>query len=253
MCIPKGPKYFAWFTYIDNKPVCIFLNIDNNEIQKIYHYYVAFKEELSLGTILYGTMYDKKFVCENLFYLKGTEINCPFIEKLEMIKDTLNSIHCSDYLGSISFFIPKIIKKNVLVECTNLSYNVYGLLTVNNNPKIFILNQHLFPFMIKKREDYEDVYELYAYNDKNVLTFYSTALVNDYKTSHNLKKIFYKNLITYKNVEFSDNEEEEENLGDFYVECIFIPEFKKWKPYVFKGTKATVIRNLENYEKKIFG
>ena len=38
--IPKGPKYFACFTYLDNKPVCVF--IDQDKEQTIH--YVSFKE-----------------------------------------------------------------------------------------------------------------------------------------------------------------------------------------------------------------
>ena len=51
--IPKGPKLFAWFTYYNNKPICLFYN---QEQEKISTHYVCFKEELSLGTILYGTL-----------------------------------------------------------------------------------------------------------------------------------------------------------------------------------------------------
>ena len=49
--IPRGPKFFACFTYLNNKPSCIFIDKDNNKIQK----YVCFKEELCLGTLIYGT------------------------------------------------------------------------------------------------------------------------------------------------------------------------------------------------------
>ena len=29
--IPKGPKFFAWFTYLDNKPVCLFIDKDGKK------------------------------------------------------------------------------------------------------------------------------------------------------------------------------------------------------------------------------
>ena len=62
--IPRGPKFFVAFTYLDNMPVCIF--IDNNNKQTIK--YACFKEELCLGTLLYGTYIQNYFVCETIFF-----------------------------------------------------------------------------------------------------------------------------------------------------------------------------------------
>jgi hypothetical protein len=252
--IPKGPKYFAWFTYLDNKPICIFLNYENNEIQTIHHYYVSFKNILSLGTILYGTLIDKKFICENIYYNNGLHVNnTDYLEKINLMKDVLNNIRCSDYLGSISFFLPKTCKGRLLLEASNIPYTVYGILHIYSNPKLYVLTQNLCYFRIKKRIEMEDVYELFAMNDKNEYVFHSTALINDFKTSYYMKKIFYKRKVNYKNIEFSDSEDEEENVGDFFVGCIYIQEFKKWKPYILKGKRADNIKQIQNVEKKIFG
>ena len=251
--IPKGPKFFAWFTYTDNKPICIFLNHENNEIQTIRHYYVAFREELSLGTILYGTLIDKRFICEDIYYKNGLEIKDNFLDKIEIIKDTLNDIRHSEYLGSISFFLPKLGNQRLLLEASNLPYPVYGILHIYPNPKIYLVSSSLMNFMFKKREETEDVYELYALSENKEYVFYSTALVNDFKTSHFMKKIVYKKKKNYKNIEFSDSEDDEENVGDFFVGCIFIPEFKKWKPYLTKGKQIDSVRQIQFIEKKIFG
>jgi hypothetical protein len=250
--IPKGPKFFAWFTYTENKPICIFLNHENNEIQTVQHHYVAFKEELALGTILYGTMIDKRFICENIHYMNGNIINSDYLERISYMKEVLNNIRCSDYLGSISFFLPKMAKGKLLLEATNLPYTVYGILHINTHPKYYVLGQNIFNFMVKRRLEFEDVYELYGMDDKNEYVFHSTALINDFKTSHFMKKIFFKRKRNYKNVEFSDSEDEEENVGDFFVGCVYIQEFKKWKPYVSKTKRADNIRQIQNFEKKIF-
>ncbi len=95
--IPKGPKFFAWFTYSDNKPICIFLNYDNNEIQTVQHHYVAFKEDLCLGTILYGTLFDKRFICENIYYMNGNKAGNDYLEKIALMKEVLNNIRYSEY------------------------------------------------------------------------------------------------------------------------------------------------------------
>ena len=136
----------------------------------------------------------------------------------------------------------------VLLECSNLPYQVYGILQVDNRPKIAILS-HLFGHFHIKKDSLEDVYNLYALNEKNELTIYSTALVNDFKTSHFLKKIF-RIKTTYKNVEFSDDEDTPSCESSIFVSCIYIHEFKKWKPYILKQGPADSTKTILFKEKK---
>jgi hypothetical protein len=157
---------------------------------------------------------------------------------LHLIKFILqNMIKDSNYLGSISFKLPQMTNHSYILECSNLPYITYGILQGKN---IFILSSILGGFQIKKRPEMEDVYELFILNERNENIFYSTALVNDFKTSHFLKKLFYKNKTTYKNIEFSDNESDNEDNNslidkNIYVGCLYISEFKKWKPYIIKN------------------
>lgn len=266
--IPKGPKLFAWFTYYNNQCICLFCNQEQN---KIFTKYVSFKDELSLGTIIYGTLVDNYFVCESIYLYKNQIIGGNFINKLNLIKDLLMfSIKDSELNhNSISFKLPQMnnqISSKVLLECSNLPYQVYGILQIDqpqSRPKIIILH-HLFGNFIIKKGSLEDVYNLYALNEKKEPLLYSTALVNDFKTSHFLKKLF-RIKTTYKNVEFSDDENIESNVKDLesdidkdkvekldkYVSCIYIHEFKKWKPYISKQgivdfTKTIVIKEKKN-------
>jgi hypothetical protein len=248
--IPKGPKYFAWFTYLENKPICIFLHNDHNQIQTAIHHYASFKEELSLGTILYGTLIDQHFVCENLFYFKGKHVQGNYTEKLSQLKDVLNMTRNSDFNGSVSFHLPYMTQQKVLLECSNMPYAVYGILQLQSKPRLYVLQPTICTFRAKKREETEDVYELMAYNENKELSFYSTALINDFKTSHFMKKLFYKNKTTYRTSEFSDSEEEYE--GDVHVGCIFVPEFRRWKPFI-KGERVDSIQQIQFNEKKIYG
>ena len=244
--IPKGPKVFAWFTYYNNQCICLFYNQDQ---EKIFTHYVCFKEELALGTILYGTLIDNYFVCETIHLYKNEIVGGNFITKLNIIKEILTFSIKDSEVESISFKLPQMSNSKVLLECSNLPYQVYGILQIDNRPKIAILS-HLFGhFNIKKDYSLEDVYNLYSLNETNELTLYSTALVNDFKTSNFLKKLF-RIKTTYKNVEFSDNEEEE-NDKEIYVSCIYIHEFKKWKPYISKKncpdpTKTIVFKEKKN-------
>ena len=97
----------------------------------------------------------------------------------------------------------------------------------------------------------EDVYELYALDDTHTLQFVSTALVNDFKTSHMMKRLAYRNKPTYKNIELSDSEEEE-ILGEFCVHCLFIPEFKRWKPYASSSDSPSFLRELKIKERNFY-
>lgn len=248
--IPKGPKYFAWFTYYEKNPICIFLPIENNQIQKLVHCFVSFKENLckGVGTILYGTLLDNKFIAENVYY-KDIRIHASYNEKLIIIKDILLDINTSNYSKSISFHFPMICKQRYILEASNMPYQVYGILQLFNTPRIYILHQKFRTFLAKKREEIEDVYELYAYDDKGILQYTNTALINDFKTSFFMKNSMFKNKHNYKNIEMSDSEEEE-YLGDIVVSCIFIPEFKRWKPFTTKNKSIDTIKEIKMAEKK---
>ena len=136
-----------------------------------------------------------------------------------------------------------------ILECSNLPYQVYGIVQIQEKPKMYVIHNLLCHFNIKKDYTLEDVYNLHCLNENNENTFYSTALVNDFKTSHFLKKLFYKYKKNYKDIEFSENEEEE-NTNDIYVSCLYIQEFKKWKPYTSKQNIMDTIKTIQNKEKK---
>lgn len=250
--IPKGPKLFAWFTYYNNQSICVFYN---QEQDKIFTHNVCFKEELSLGTIFYGTLIDNNFVCETIHLYKNESVGGNFINKLnvmkEILKFSIRDTKCSNNFQTISFKLPQMSTSKVLLECSNLPYHVYGILQIDNqkNPKMIILH-HLFGHFHIQKDSLEDVYNLYALNEKNELSIYSTALVNDFKTSHFLKKIF-RIKTTYKNVEFSDEEDQKEEIvTSIFVSCIYIHEFKKWKPYILKQGAADSVKTILFKEKK---
>ena len=63
-----------------------------------------------------------------------------------------------------------------------------------------------------------------------------------------LKNLFYKRTPTYKSIEFSDSEEEEIIERNIYVGCLYISEFKKWKPYGIKPQDT--LNKIHYLEKK---
>jgi hypothetical protein len=98
--IPKGRKYFVWFTHHDRKNICLFLEICNrtHNILNIFYRYVSFHDVLSYGTIFYGTLFrqgqaqDEIFSVENIYYYKGQNIQDHTYEsKLKIIKDIFDT------------------------------------------------------------------------------------------------------------------------------------------------------------------
>lgn len=249
LLLPKGPKSFAWFTRFKQSPICILLPIEGNEIQKITHIYVSFQDSLSEGTILYGTFFQHQFVVENLYYEKGQPVYLSYAEKLGRIKGILDQIHPCTSRESVPFFLPKMIQSRYLLEASNMPYPVYGIVTVQG--QLFTLCSRLCTFLAKRKEEMEDVYELYALGDNQEMVLYTTALINDFKTSHQMKQRAFKNKPHYQNIEYSDSEEEE-SLGDFCVQCLFIPEFKRWKPLAYKSLPLSTVRDLKIKERAFY-
>jgi hypothetical protein len=171
--IPKGPKLFAWFTYYNNRSICLFYN---QEQEKMVTHYVCFKEELSLGTILYGTLIDNHFVCETIHLYKNETVGGNYTNKINLIKEILKfSIKDSSFsknFQTISFKLPQMSNTKVLLECSNLPYQVYGILQIDQKyPKMIILH-YLFGHFHIKKDSLEDVYNLYALNEKNEMSIY---------------------------------------------------------------------------------
>lgn len=83
MAIPRGKKYFAWFTFYKTYNVCVFMNSTTGEL----FYEKVVYSPLSLGTVLYGTLVDYKthFVSENIFLYEGRSVEkIDFDKKLDI-------------------------------------------------------------------------------------------------------------------------------------------------------------------------
>jgi len=105
--IPKGKKYFVWFTHRNRKNICIFLEIGyQNKIMNIFYRHVSFDDVLSYGTIFYGTLFrtipeniEKKNICNNeifsvedIFYYKGDDTSdYSYHNKLKVIKNIFDT------------------------------------------------------------------------------------------------------------------------------------------------------------------
>lgn len=92
LAIPIGRKCFAWFTYQEEKDVCYLLEL--NRDKKIIKMKIApttFHHSLSLGTILYGTLWEDNgrnfFVIEEIVFYEGIHMKgLLFYERLGFIR-----------------------------------------------------------------------------------------------------------------------------------------------------------------------
>ena len=141
--IPKGRKYFVWFTHHDRKNICLFLEICNrtHNILNIFYRYVSFHDVLSYGTIFYGTLFRQDqgdiFSVENIHYYKGQNIQDYIYEsKLKIIKNIFETelryntrfqFHPSQ--KSVVFGIPVIATSfdDAVQVAEKLPYAVYSI------------------------------------------------------------------------------------------------------------------------------
>ena len=145
--IPKGRKYFAWFTSRNRKNVCIFLEVggQNHKITNMFYRHVSFDDSLSYGTIFYGTLfktnadieaginYNEIFSVENIYFHKGKEVDhyC-FGDKLKLIKtifDTSLRYNTTFFKKGVVFGLPVITTSfmDAYDSIQKLPYSVYSI------------------------------------------------------------------------------------------------------------------------------
>lgn len=241
--IPFGPKYYAWFTYEEDKYVCLFLEVNNRKIINSRKEIVCFDERL-YGTILYGTMVSNKFfVTENIYYYKHDNIS--YInnrEKLTFLVKVFNQIKQISYNK-----IHKIICMPMLSDnyndliAKNIPYKVYGIgLSKFNNKHSFIMKYdktNYCHFMVKA-DIQSDIYYLFKMEDNNLI-YHDNALVQSYKTSVYLNSLF-RNIRENSNLDALQESDDEFEITDedkyvdtskqIMMKCIYNTKFKKWVP-----------------------
>jgi hypothetical protein len=134
IAIPEGVKCFAWFTTVNDKNVCLIMELtENKQIKDIKINNACFSNELSYGTILYGTVFyhsNNKFFCiEDIFSFKGKDIEREnWGNKLFILKDLLlNHIKQVSYNNSFIVFGLPIITNNtsdMIKYLENIKYKI---------------------------------------------------------------------------------------------------------------------------------
>jgi len=119
LAIPVGKKCFAWFTTKNDKNVCYILEIGaEKQIEKYHLVTCCFHESLSVGTILYGTLFfhEKRrfFTIEDVVYYKGKNIQSSlYLDKLRLFETMFTTdLGQNSYSSSfITFGLPMMSNK----------------------------------------------------------------------------------------------------------------------------------------------
>ena len=93
--IPKGKKFFGWFTFYQGEPVFALVNKEKN---KIYFKYTSFNIDLC-NTIVYGTQFyyksNETFCIEDVLTFQSNDVFFyHFKNKIPLLEFILNNIQC---------------------------------------------------------------------------------------------------------------------------------------------------------------
>ena len=275
---PKGRKAYLWFTYYKKDLLCLLIFINNhknicdesNEFYKFnieYDNTLCYNNVLLIGTYFYKFNINKLnnnenlndnnknfkhyFVLDNVLnfniynnMLKKNFCNELFKFKLNLYKNVIQKIKNNNYNINLGIILDNY--DDIFKIIYKLNYKIYCISCFNNKKYLgnFIIDNTLeknikINFKITACVN-QDLYNLYVLeNNKEI--FYDYALINSYKTSIFMNKLF-RNIKENNNLDLleeSDDEEEFENINlDKYVdleksliiECVYNKKFKKWIP-----------------------
>tara|TARA_B100001175_G_scaffold317664_1_gene335567 strand:+ start:3139 stop:4140 length:1002 start_codon:yes stop_codon:yes gene_type:complete len=276
---PKGKRCYLWFTYIEKRLLCILIFMNNKNLtdpsNEFYEFPINFDDYICYNNILlYGFYFtnilnnikNHYFIIENIFnyniynkILQKNDYNYDFKYKLELFNKILPKIYCKN-----NYFIklPIILNNSndLFKTIYKLDYNIFSISAYSDNKYLgsFIFNNNnnnkiTATFKITPCI-YQDLYNLIIINGCKE-EFYDLALIDSYKTSLFMNKLF-RNIKENINLDFleeSDEEEEFENVNidkyvyldkHHYIECEYNNKFKKWIPKNLSKNKLISKNNL---------
>jgi len=253
LAIPNGKKYLLWYTFLEDKNVCVLMELNKEKKPcNIQILSIKFDETLSIGSLFYGVFLAEYnlFVIEDIHYYKGFHLKLTTSKKLVYIKEFLDK---NEEIGdkNMGFMIP------VMKEYTGIPHNIELIYPVHHYQyrcldKICpFLNDPLIkdktkqesktnrPLFIPIRPDFKkpqykqstvflvsadiqfDIYHLYVYGKGGSKIYYNVAYIPDYKTSVFMNNIF-RIIKENKNLDYieeSDDEDDFQNISeDKYVD-----------------------------------
>ena len=232
---------------------------------------MCFNNDLSLGTLLYGTFFDintcHHFTIEEIYTYKNQSVIAKCLnDKLHIYKelftrDLLQKAHNNQFIiPSLPVWTSNY--ENAIKMTQTLPYKVYGIKFFNmkqhngRSVGIYINKESVVKegvFRVKALVK-PDVYELHCYDKYD--TKYGIACITSYKQSVLLNSLF-RNIKENENLDYieaSDDEEDFENVNEdkyvdldkiLYMRCIYNSQFKKWEPIEEIKTKTKTITRRE--------
>jgi hypothetical protein len=284
--IPKGRKHLVWFTYFEDKKVCVFIQINPGVQKSITDLFVVpqiFEKKLVLGTIFYGTLFTMNsqnfFSLENIHYYRGKNIELNNEQsKLSLIQNIFDNElkHAIVTKSGICIGLPIIETsfENAISCAKQLPYEIYSIQQRNFHDNKCLYNSTVYKvsttpddnhkIFLVKPDLQNDVYHLYVKNHQNSLEKYAIAAIPDYKTSIMMNKIFrtIKENDNLDALEESDDEDEFENVREdkfvkldksVIMECVFQRKTNTFLPLkiVEDGiitTKSSVEASIQRLE-----
>jgi len=135
--IPKGPKALIWYTYWNDRNVCLLIKInERGNYSDVQLMTSVFSDTLALGTIVYGTYflhYNRHyFTCEQLYYYKGLAVaKKPYNERLNLLLDMFVShVEQVTYTpDSLVVGLPVMTEtyEEALAQMDKVPYKTYGI------------------------------------------------------------------------------------------------------------------------------
>ena len=107
LAIPLGKKCFIWFTFLEDRDVCLLLHLNKEKkVSRIVDSGISIKNpKISQGTLLYGTIIEEEgvpsiFVTEDIHYFQGIPLKksnfkerWDFLYTLMQSVDSCNTLH----------------------------------------------------------------------------------------------------------------------------------------------------------------
>lgn len=289
--IPKGRKHLAWFTYFEDKRVCIFIELAIGTQKSIKDMYIVpqfFEKKLVLGTIFYGTLFTvnerKFFSIESLHYYKGKNVETHDEQyKLGLLKNVFDTELKQSILTNkgIGFGLPIIETsfETALMCAKQVPYEVYSIQNRDFLGRTNLFNSTLYKtsfvdesenkIFAVKPELQNDVYHLFVRNKNKTghdsLEFFDVAAIPDYKTSVMMNRLF-RNIKENENLdalEESDDDNEFENINEdkfvnldkcVNMECVYNKKFDRYVPLKVASNQGVVVsRHILDAAKPISG
>ena len=280
IAIPNKNKCFVWFTYYQNNNVCFVASIINDKVTNIRSYPCCFNTQLSLGTVLYGSLVttDKQpvFCAEDILQYKGQHIDkFPWNKRItylsNFIQNTKPLVFSKNFLiismplfskdyKELEIFIENSVYDIEYIQARSFDSQKFSNFSINQINRRLRNSLPTAIFHVKPCIQ-ADIYDLYCYSRGR--EFYDMANIPNFKTSKFMNSIF-RNIRENSNldtIEESEDEDEFENIAeDKYVDmncaktmkCVYSFRFRRWTPIEILNptSKLTTYKELKLLEKK---